>query len=93
MFCPFDRHTANGIQVCYMLCTRLWGKARTMAHLPQVSIKPTCCPCSNLHHLSFCNRQCRLSVFIASPHTISGTSQDLSARDIHSPYGSRAAMG
>jgi len=27
-----------------------------MAHLPQVSIKPTCCPCSNLHHLSFCNR-------------------------------------
>ena len=25
-----DRYTANGIQVCYMLCTRLWGKARTM---------------------------------------------------------------
>ena len=92
-FCPFDRYTANGIQVCYMLCTRLWGKARTMAHLPQVSIKPICCPCSDLCYLFFCNRQCRLFVFIASPHTISGASQDLSARDIHSPYGSRAAMG
>ena len=76
-----------------MLCTRLWGKARTMAHLPQVSIKPICCPCSDLCYLFFCNRQCRLFVFIASPHTISGASQDLSARDIHSPYGSRAAYG
>ena len=56
-------------------------------------IKPICCPCSDLCYLFFCNRQCRLFVFIASPHTISGASQDLSARDIHSPYGSRAAMG
>ena len=64
-----DRYTANGIQVCYMLCTRLWGKARTMAHLPQVSIKPICCPCSDLCYLFFVTGNAVLFVFISfAPH-------------------------
>ena len=57
--------------------------------------KPAVCPCRNVCRPYFSNRLRRpppLSPCTASPHTFSGASQGLSARDIHSPYGSGAAM-
>lgn len=52
------------------------------------------CPYRNVCHPYFSNRLRRfsLSPYTASPHTFSEASQGLSARDIHSPYGSGAAM-
>ena len=70
------------------------GKARTQAYLSQAARKPADSPCRNVCHPYFSNRLRRfsLSPYTASPHTFSEASQGLSARDIHSPYGSGAAM-
>ena len=47
-FSPLDMHTANGIQVCYMLCARLFGEDKHEGILVTSAKWAFLCSCRNL---------------------------------------------